>query len=228
MNAHSLQQMPVRRISQACRWLVWCALGLIACQASAEKIYYSLDNVWFQEDGESSTEQMHGYFSWTYTQGDFENGTGVFHYMDIPGTAHDHTDLLTTIEPGAIEITLDANVHDDGVDITFKFLTPLTPTGTSVIDTEADPAVSKFDIGGNGFYKGTIVSGSVAPFEFKLSIETTTPTTASVSWTPDYPGAGVLQESPTLAPPAWVNAAIGNPLNVNTTGTKMFYQLVLP
>ena len=199
-------------------------------QASTEKIYYSLDNVRFLKEGTTTNLQpMRGYFTWTYTQGDFENGTGEFLYLDIPGTAHDHTDLLATIETGGIEITLEGSVHDDGVDITLKFLTPLSPTGTSVINTATDPAVvSKFDIGGNGFYSGTIVSGSVAPFEFKLSIQPTTPTTYSVSWSPDYPGAGVLQKSPTLAPNTWVNTASGNPLSVSPTGTKMFYRLLLP
>jgi hypothetical protein len=208
--------------------LLLMGLFLTASAVHAERIYYALNNVWFLKEGSTTNlQQMRGYFSWTYTVGDFENGTGVFHCLDIPGTAHDHTDLLATIEPGSTEITLDANVHDDGVDITFKFLTPLSPTGTSVINTEAVPAVSKFDIGGNGFYAGDIISGNVAPFEFKLNINSITPTSVEVFWTPAYPGC-VLQESPSLNPTSWVDTADGNPLGVNTTAPRMFYQLVLP
>lgn len=204
--------------------LIWMCLFLAITDARAEKVYYQLNNVWFLKDSATfNLQPMHGYFSWTYTVGDFENGTGVFHYMDIPGTTHNHTDLLATIEPGALEITLDANVHDDGVDITLKFLTALSPTGTSVIDT----ALSKFEIGGNGFYTGTIYSGNVAPFEFVLDIDQTSATTVDLFWTPAYPGP-VLQQSPSLNPTTWTDAAIGNPLGVNTTDPKMFYQLVLP
>jgi hypothetical protein len=225
MNAHSWQQQFVRQISETCRWFVWCALGLMGCQAIAEKIYYSLDNVLFLKEGTTTDlQQMHGYFTWTYTQGDFENGTGVFLYLDIPETTHDHTDLTATVDTNSIEFTLTANTDSDGVDISLKLLNSLTPDGPATIDTGS----SSFDIGGDGFYKGTLSSGHVTPFEFELSIQSTTPTTASVSWTPDYPGAGVLQESPTLAPTAWANAASGNPRSVNTTAPQMFYQLVLP
>jgi len=201
--------------------LLWTSLFLAGIEARAEKLYYALDNVFFQEDGETTTQQMIGYFSWTYTPGDFENGTGQFLYLDIPGTTHDHTDLASTFDPGSIEITLTNNVHDDGVDITLYLSPPLSPTETAVIDPSTN-RVSRFDIGGNGFYAGKVISGSVPPIEFQLRINQSTPTSVSVGWTPDVPGC-VLQQSRAPHP-----TPTGNPLNISTTVPKMFYRLVLP
>jgi hypothetical protein len=170
-----------------------------------------------------TTQRMIGYFSWTYNPGDFENGTGQFLYLDIPETAHDHTDLASTFDTGLIETTLTNSVHDDGVDITLVLSPPLSSTGTAVID----PTRSRFDIGGNGFYAGSVIGGSVAPFEFQLHINQSTSTSVNIGWTPDVPGC-VLQQSSTLEPGIWTNAVAGNPLNVNTTTPRMFYRLVLP
>jgi hypothetical protein len=203
--------------------LFWATLLLTGLEARAEKLYYALDKVLFQEYGTSTTQQMIGYFSFTYTPGDFENGTGQFLYLDIPGTTHDHTDLGATFDPGSIEITLTNNVHDDGVDITLFLLPPLSPAETAVID----PSRSRFDIGGNGFYAGAVISGSVAPFEFQLHLTQNTPDSVNVGWTPNFPGC-VIQQSPTLNSTNWTNATSGNPLNISTTAPRMFYRLVLP
>ena len=199
------------------------SLFLAGIESGAESLFYKLDNVVFREDGEASTQQMLGYFSWTYPPGDFENGTGEFLYLEIPGTAHDHTDLASTFDLGSIEITLEGSVHDDGVDLTL-FLSPqLSPGEDAVVNSER----SRFDIGGNGFYAGTIISGRVVPFEFQVGIARNTTTSASVWWTPDYPGA-VLQQSISLAAPIWTNSASGNPLIVSTSSPMMVYRLVAP
>jgi hypothetical protein len=206
--------------------LLWTSLFLAGIEARAEKLYYALDIVLFQEDGETTTQQMIGYFSCFYTPGDFRNGTGQFLYLDIPGTLHDHTDLESTFDPGSIEITLTNNLHDDGVDITLYLSPPLSPTETAALDPDPTRS-SRFDIGGNGFYAGEIISGSVVALGFQLRINQSTPTSVSVGWTPDVPGC-VLQQSPTLNPSNWTDAASGNPLNLGATVTKMFYRLVLP
>ncbi|MGJ8650316.1 MAG: hypothetical protein ACSHX4_08145 [Opitutaceae bacterium] len=203
-------------------------IGLLAgAQARAETIYYAFDNVFFQKEGTPlNLAQMHGYFSWTYTAGDFENGTGTLIYVDIPGTVHGVEDLIVTIETGGLEISLDGSFHDDGVDVSLKFLTDLSPSAPSAIDT--DPESSKFDIGGNGFYRGTIYSGSVQPFEFSISISQPTATSVQVNYTPDYSWC-VLRESEALTPSNWSDAATGNPLDVSISGQpKMFYQLTTP
>ena len=124
-----------------------------ATAAMADEVTYTLENVVLQEGS-----QMFGTFSWTYTPGDFENGTGVFSFLDIPYTAHDHTDLLATIDVGSsIEIVLEGDVDDDGVDITLFLEHPLTPDSGASIDLSR----SAYEIGGNGFHTGVFLSGEV-------------------------------------------------------------------
>ena len=207
--------------------LLLCVSLISTSKSSAETLYYALDNVFFLKEGTTTNlQQMHGYFAWNYTPGDFENGTGELLYVDIPGTAHGIEDLIVTIEVGGIEISLDGSFHDDGVDVALKFLTDLSPTASSAIDT--DPASSKFDIGGNGFYRGTIASGSVVPFEFTLSITHPLSTTIRVTWTPSYPWC-ILEQSATLTPGSWIDPGASSPSDQDITVTsKMFYRLSVP
>ncbi len=127
---------------------------LAAPYTQAEVVYYSFEDVQLNNSG----AQMFGEFSWTYDVGDFENGVGQFTFLDIPYTIHDHTDLISEFDIGtSIEIVLPGNFHDDGVDITLRLLEALTPTSGSPIDL----AESHWEIGGNAFYSGVFVSGSI-------------------------------------------------------------------
>lgn len=140
------------RISSACAVLLGC---LLATPCQAESVEYLLDHVILQ-----TGSQLLGRFTWVYDPGDFENGSGDFTWLDVPYSSHDETDLDWTIEVnGSIEITLPANLHDDGVDITLKFQYPLTPTTSAPIN----PALSKYEIGGNGFHSGGFLSGTIVP-----------------------------------------------------------------
>jgi hypothetical protein len=205
--------------------LLLCIALIVTGTASAETLCFALDNVFFLKEGSTTDlQQMHGYFTWNYTPGDFENGTGELLYVDIPGTTHGIEDLIVTIEVGGIEISLDGSFHDDGVDVSLKFRSDLSPTGSSVIDT--DPANSKFDIGGNGFYRGTIETGSVVPFDFALHISHASPTAMRVTWTPNYPWC-TLEQSSTLMPSSWIDTGATSPHDQDTTvASKMFYRLV--
>ncbi len=104
---------------------------------------------------------MTGQFTWTYTPGDFENGIGEFTTLDVPHTAHGLHDLNITLETTQIEITLDGNYHDDGVDIALVLLEPFSTNGPAFLDL--DPTASKYSIGGNGFIDGIFASGAVTP-----------------------------------------------------------------
>lgn len=134
--------------------MVTILISLMALNSQAAVVHYTLDNVVLDDNN----SQMFGEFSWTYDEGDFENGVGQFSYLEIPFTIHDHTDLNATFDIGSsIEITLEGNIHDDGVDITLRLLSQLGPTSGAAIDLEE----SAFDIGGNGFHAGLFLSGSV-------------------------------------------------------------------
>ena len=150
------QESRVKSIANRCLGLMLAFVVLPAVSARASVVYYSLDNVIMQDNS-----QLTGTFSWTFDPEDFENGTGTFLVLSVPYSTHDQTDLDATIDVSqSIEITLGGvSVHDDGVDITLVLLQPLTPTTSSLIDLE----LSKYEIGGNGFFDGLFLSGGVSP-----------------------------------------------------------------
>jgi hypothetical protein len=144
--------------------VILSAVLMAASSAHAVVVFYTLDNVILDDNN----APMYGTFSWTFTEGDFENGVGEFTFLSIPFTNHDHTDLNATFDIGSsIEITLEGSVHDDGVDITLVLEQPLTPTTSSSLELgQVGPPLvvgSKYEIGGNGFHDGSFLSGSIVP-----------------------------------------------------------------
>ena len=139
-------------------WMLFCLC--IVATANAATVIYTLDNV-ILADG----EQITGMFDWTYSVGDFEGGNGVFTALEIPwlpgGTAPplEQEGMVLTIENNQIEISLDGNFHDYGLDISLKFVQPLSPTQSSLIDLNT----SFFECCGNGFKDQPFQSGSVSP-----------------------------------------------------------------
>ena len=196
-------------------------INLAAFNGSAETAYYSLDNVML-DDG----TQMVGVIAWPYTTGDFENGTPYFVSLTIPHSPHDQDDLIATIEVAQIEITFDGNVHGDGVDIKLVLQPDLTPTTSSLINTNV--AASKYSIGGDGFNDGYFVSGSISPTNVTLNITPDSDGFVALSWGPDIPGY-VLQETPILST-NWMDSASGstNPVVIPITAPAMFYRLANP
>ena len=138
-----------------CFWLICSFIFIAAFNAHAATVNYSLENIILDDN-----TQMTGRFSWTFDIGDFENGVGQFTSLEIPHTSHNHNDLDAAFDVGrSIEITLDANIHDDGVDISLVLLQSLTPTTSSSINL----VESKYSIGGNGFHDGIFLSGRISP-----------------------------------------------------------------
>jgi len=192
---------------------------MIAFHVHAEVVYYIMDNVILEDQ-----EQMTGIFSWTYEIGDFENGEGEFILLDVP--RHAENDLGITFDIGSsIEITLTNNLDSDGLDISLVLEQPLTPTTSSLLTLGVGG--SKYDIGGDGFYKGVFISGSISPTNTTLSI-TPDPSGFVISWGPELPGY-VLQETPSLSS-NWVDSASGstNSVVVPATAPTMFYRLAKP
>ena len=200
---------------------VWvCLTGLVAICAHAEVIYYELDNVFL-----SAGTYMTGIFSWTYTPGDFENGSGEFISLDIPSTAHDQTDLNITFDIGSsIEFSLAGNYDSDGVEVQLFLQQTLSPTNGSPLDLSR----SKYDIGGDGFYAGPFLFGRVTPIRATVSMGAASPGFIALSWAPDLPDH-VLQEKTSLST-NWVNSASGtnNPVEVPATAPAMFYRVATP
>ena len=153
-----------QKLIQSIRALVLITAGLpvfmAAGQTQAATISYLLDDV-FLADG----SQMTGAFDWTYDNGDFEGGTGVFTELEIPwrpgGTAPPLEDggMVLIIEYNQIEISLDGNFHDYGLDIKLKYVQPLSLTQPAPIDLNT----SFFECCGNGFKDQHFSSGSISP-----------------------------------------------------------------
>ena len=121
---------------------------MAAFNAHAATVSYTIDNL-FLVDG----TQMTGAFDWTYNAGDFEGGAGVFTALEIPyrpgGTLPPLQDenRVLTIEFKQIEISLDGNFHDYGLDISLKYPLGLSPTQSASIDE----TISSYECCGNGF-----------------------------------------------------------------------------
>lgn len=206
---------------KVCFGLIFSFINLSAFHAQAETVYYALDNVTL-----TNNTPMTGIFSWTYTN-DFEKGVGQFISLEIPWTTHDETDLAANIDvTESIEITFTNNVHDDGVDIMLVLDQKLTPTTSSLPVLGAGE--SKYEIGGNGFHKGLVASGSIVPTNLTLSITADASGFVFIEWAPNIPGV-VLQEKPDLST-NWVDSTSGstNSVAVPVTAPAMFYRAVKP
>jgi hypothetical protein len=157
--------LPVKQSFVTARfWIVrvllftWLAAVMSVGAAQAATVSYILDDV-FLEDG----TQMTGAFDWTYDIGDFEGGSGVFTALDIPwrpgGTLPPLEDenMVLTIEFKQIEISLDGNFHDYGLDISLKYPLGLSPTQSASIDE----TISSYECCGNGFKDQDFQSGGM-------------------------------------------------------------------
>jgi hypothetical protein len=137
----------------------WLVVVMSAGSAQAATVSYTLDNL-FLVDG----TQMTGAFDWIYNVGDFEGGEGVFTALEIPWRPNgtdpplEQAGMVLTIENNQIEISLDGNFHDYGLDISLKFVQPLSPTQSSLIDLNT----SFFECCGNGFKDQPFSSGSIS------------------------------------------------------------------
>ena len=123
----------------------------------AATVNYTLDNIFLDADN-----QMTGTFEWTYNEGDFENGTGVFSELFIPFTTRTLDELNITFDiKKSIEITLIANLDSDGVDISLVFDNALTPTQSTLLNLDTFNG-SKWSLGGTGAHNA-FISGGVSP-----------------------------------------------------------------
>lgn len=147
--------------------LTLCATALLSwsSQLSAQTatVTYNLDNVWMIADdshpGSTTTYPMTGTFTWTYTIGDFENGSGEYIAMDVPWYGTDVDSLDFNIDLSSVEMVLPGNWHNLGVDITMHLIEDLSPTEPSNLDLVR----SAFDIEVGISHKGHFVSGRIVP-----------------------------------------------------------------
>jgi len=152
-----MNQPSEAKISNIISGMIFLSLSLILSSGvtQAAMADYILDNVVQVNGG-----QMTGSFRWTYTEGDFENGTGLFTDLFIPGHGTDIDALTINFDINkSIEFSLTANVHGGGVNVSLFLVSPLAPAQAAVVDLSR----SSYEIesGGQG---GGFVSGVIAPF----------------------------------------------------------------
>ena len=135
--------------------LLCLSICSLAANGQTEVITYTLDEVRF-----SGAQLMTGTFEWTYEQGDFENGSGVFTDIHIPWYWSGLSELAITVDLTSIEFTFDGNLHDRGLDITLFLEEALSPTHSVAIDL----ARSRYQVEVGITHEGPFLSGSVAPF----------------------------------------------------------------
>lgn len=124
--------------------------------AQTRSVTYSLENVWLNPDvSGGAPRQMTGTFVWTYDEGDFENGSGEFIAVGLPWYSLGFQHLGFTIETSSLEITLNGNYHDLGVDVSMFFLEPLSSDHDSAIDLDR----SAFDIQQGVSHQGHFIAG---------------------------------------------------------------------
>jgi hypothetical protein len=152
----------------------WLALIMSAGSAQAATVSYILDNVWLDITDPDyyykPNEQLIASFDWTYNEGNFAQGSGVFTELSIPWFGHDENQY--------VDIAFDGNAlvfswapndwHDIGLDIEMKFNSAFynnegNPNfGTFNVET-SDALKGGFTIEDPIAYNGDIISGSITP-----------------------------------------------------------------
>ncbi len=140
--------------------------------AKADMTTYQLNDVYL---GSSSSREMTGTFEWIYDANEFEDGSGLFTDLYVPGYTDwfevdpsNRPGLNITIEPKSIEFSLDGNIHGHGVDIKISLIDgdQLSLTNQSSM---INPLSSKYEItlGGptasGGITNGTIDAVNAVP-----------------------------------------------------------------
>jgi hypothetical protein len=131
--------------------------------AQTATVNYVLQDVWLDPDITHPWEPpqlMSGTIAWTYTVGDFDNGSGAFTALNLPWHNGQGPALAWTIEVDQVEVTMPGNWHDWGADVSLKLAPALALGQPATVDL----VFSKFDIEAWGIVrKGHMLSGSLVP-----------------------------------------------------------------
>ena len=134
--------------------IVFLSLILVTGIGQAATVDYVLENV-IQDNG----RQLTGSFQWTYDVGDFENGSGIFSDLYIPGFGSDIGALTINFDiRNSIEFTFTDNIDNGGVTVTLFLQNALTPSQAATLDLNR--SAYEIEVGGQ---RGGFVSGAVVP-----------------------------------------------------------------
>lgn len=182
--------------------------------AQTAKVRYHLDDVWLIPDishPNYSAQQMTGAFEWTYQIGDFENGSAEMLWVDIPWFGTDMNKMIVTIDTGSLEISLNGNFHNLGLDVFLEFATDLEPNQSLALDL----AGSHFTIENGISWKGHAESGTIA-HDRQLTFDYSGPSTM-----PTFSVTGVTTHRPVALLWAWNPGSFVVPGGYRCAGTVL-------
>ena len=139
-------------------------LGLIGA-ATADSTTFDLNGITWVNDtlngfSYGGTHVTNGELVWTYTAGDFVNGTGTLSFLNspysfMPGGA------ISTVDTTQITVTDQGNTQNLTYDVAINFLPNLTATGATIASGTYDITGSDGYVGGE--FIGHITGGTVTP-----------------------------------------------------------------
>lgn len=150
------------------------AFSLVAGEARADAVTFAISDLVFAgPSGQNglpapisvSEPGINGHLKWTYTPGDFSNGTGTLLDLTLPITYYLLSDATISIGNTGITGTNPGNFHNLTYDWAIVFSQALTGPNQS---TSVNPASSTFDFTGiygtfNGEWIGSIIGGTISP-----------------------------------------------------------------
>lgn len=230
-------------------------VGTLAVSAHAATAVYVLKDVTFtasaingnpvQPPFTPPTAKMTGIFVWTYSPGDFANGTGNFTEVTIPWTyyglgpstisSNSYGQYLSfAIDPTSLNGTLAGpSVHSQGIDFQINLSPVLSdPSQGTGIGTSAN----SFDIWGadGNEYTGSTITGSIVPFQPMVSLQRSG-TNVVVHWPTNYADGFVVETASTLGtnlvwttstPPIVVTGTNYSSTNIISGSKSGFFRLI--
>jgi len=144
-------------VKRACPWAMAFFVFFSAFEAQALTVDFTLDDILTST---RSGNPITGTFTWTYDEGTFEDGDGVFTELSIPGTSRSIDEFQISFDVKKnIEISLLANLSNVDIEIVIAFFGPLSLTQPVLVDVDN----SSFLVFDNGRTGGLISGGSISP-----------------------------------------------------------------
>ncbi|MCA8977622.1 MAG: hypothetical protein KDC98_23055 [Planctomycetes bacterium] len=139
--------------------LLLAVFATAGAQAQTATVTYDLVGVMMRPDitypNTTTSYPMTGSFVWTYTVGDFANGSGQW-------ISHSYSNwvmpLNEIIETNQLEFSMIGNYHGRGFDMTIRFAPDLSPLFPSLVDPS-----STYNIENGIPIQGHIYTGSIVP-----------------------------------------------------------------
>jgi hypothetical protein len=156
-----------------------------------------------------------GHLLWTYTPGDFANGTGVLEDLTLPITYFPFASAVLTVDATGITGTQTVNTQN----LTYDFQINFTPSLTSPTQgASINPATSTFNFTGyytpapsvilNGEWLGNISGGTIVPASWVLSVDPVTPALTALFAPSPNPSRGATALGYSLARPGRVHLSV--------------------